>query len=82
VADPPVSLAVHAVDTGHAWTVHITPDSRRVSTGAKPADLMFSGPAADLYLLLWNRSGLDGVQAEGDIAVWTLWRELAKITWS
>ena len=43
---------------------------------------MFSGPAADLYLLLWNRSGLDGVQAEGDIAVWTLWRELAKITWS
>ena len=82
MSDPPVGLGVRVVDTGHAWTVVIGPDGRRVTADAQPADLVLSGPAGNLYSLLWNRSDLDGVRAEGDLAVWDLWRERMRITWS
>ena len=83
VADPPVSLAVRTMDTGDAWTVHIEPERRVVSTGAGGADCTVSGAASDLYLLLWNRRPLDQrVTVEGNAAVLDLWRERAAIRWS
>jgi uncharacterized protein (TIGR03083 family) len=82
VADPAVRLGVRATDTGHAWTVHIEPAGRRVVPEAQEADLVLRGAAAELYRLLWNRSDLDAVHAEGDLAVWRLWQERARITWS
>jgi uncharacterized protein (TIGR03083 family) len=79
VADPAVSMAVAATDADAAWTMNIGPDSRRAVAGAGPADLTVAGPAAHLYLLLWNRRGTEGLDVQGDRAVLELWRERARI---
>lgn len=82
VADPARSLAVAATDADSAWTMIIGPDGRRVVPGEDPADLTVTGPANDLYLLLWNRRGAEGLDVHGDRAVLDLWREQARVRWS
>jgi uncharacterized protein (TIGR03083 family) len=89
VADRPRSLAVVATDAGVAWTMTIGPDGRRTVPGRQPADLTVEGPAADLYLLLWNRlpaggtgGGTGRLDLRGDGGVLDLWRERATVTWS
>ena len=82
VSEEPCALGVRALDTGDAWTVRIESDGRVVTRDAQTADCIVSGPAADLYLLLWNRGPVDGIVLEGDDAVMDLWRSRATITWS
>jgi len=80
-ADRPYALLVRAVDTGHAWTVHVS-DGPIVTTPeetAKP-DAAFTGTAAQLYLSLWNRS--DDLTITGDPTVITNWRSQIRIRWS
>jgi uncharacterized protein (TIGR03083 family) len=79
VADPARSLVVAATDADAAWTITIGPDNRRVVAGGGPADLTVAGPAADLYLLLWNRGGSDRLDVHGDRAVLDLWGDQARI---
>ena len=43
-------------------------------------DCELAGPAAGLYLALWNRAPFPGVT--GDASLATLWREKSAITWS
>jgi len=81
VADPPRSMALRATDTDAAWTVHLEPAGRRFIRGAEPADLTVTGPAGDLYLLLWNRRDATGLAVDGDPGVLDLWRSRATITW-
>jgi uncharacterized protein (TIGR03083 family) len=80
-ADPPRVLGVHATDTDDGWTVRIEADRRVVTRELTAADCTVSGPAAELYLLLWNRRSPDGLDVEGDRAVLDLWRERALIRW-
>ncbi|GGS78369.1 hypothetical protein GCM10010156_41320 [Planobispora rosea] len=83
VADPPVSLAVRATDRAASWTIRVEPDGRTVTPGARDdADCVISGPAAELYLLLWNRADAGGLDVRGDRDVLALWREKARILWS
>ncbi|HYA00761.1 MAG TPA: maleylpyruvate isomerase family mycothiol-dependent enzyme [Candidatus Binatia bacterium] len=81
VSDPPVTLSVWTDDTDDGWTMSIEPDRRVVSRDVQgDADCRLSGPASDLYLLLWNRqAGDDSVRVEGDRRVLDLWRERAAI---
>ena len=82
VADPARTLTVTATDTGHAWTMTIGPDRRTTTSAADPrADCTLSGAAADLYLLLWNRGGRDGIHVGGDATLLDLWQENARIQW-
>lgn len=80
-ADPPRTLAVRAAGTGRSWLVRIGPDGVRTRRDAvsEPADCTLTGPAAALYLLLWNRTGTEAVRVSGDPAVLRLWRERAAI---
>lgn len=79
-SDPPVSLAVAATDAAASWTIRIEPDRRVTVAGVREdADCVLSGPAHDLYLLLWNRGGADGLTVRGDRGVLELWREKAGI---
>lgn len=82
VSDPPVRIGVHALDTGDAWTVHIGPDRRRVLREPGPAELTLRGPAAELYLLLWNRTGTDRIDVAGEATLLDLWRATATVRWS
>ena len=81
VADPPVALGIRATDTGDTWTIRIEPDRRAVTGGVGEADCVVSGPAADLYLLLWNRRTPDErFSIEGNRHVLDLWRTKGVIT--
>jgi MDMPI C-terminal domain len=85
-ADRRCSLQVRATDTGGEWLVDLgagTAERRRAAT----ADAVLAGPAADLYLLLWNRPPRGGGDADpatvgGDPGVLRLWQDLMKVTWS
>ncbi len=81
-ADPPRTIHLHATDTGADWLVRVEPDRIDVSPEAGDADWSVAGPASDLYLLLWNRRGTDGLQVQGDPALLELWRTSVRVRWS
>jgi len=83
VSDPPVTLAVEPTGSRRGWSIRIEPDRRVVTDGVGVADCRVSGPATDLYLLLWNRRALGGpIVVEGDTRVLEHWREGGRIRWS
>ncbi|MFJ9611178.1 maleylpyruvate isomerase family mycothiol-dependent enzyme [Kitasatospora sp. NPDC101176] len=56
-SDQPRTIRVRATDGPGSWHLTITREPLGVTLGdaPEPADLTLSGPARDLYLLLWNR---------------------------
>jgi uncharacterized protein (TIGR03083 family) len=80
VSDPPVNMAIAPDDHNEAWTLHISADAPRTVPGAAPATVKVTGPAEELYLLLWNRVRPARCRIEGDAEVLRLWRESAKVT--
>jgi uncharacterized protein (TIGR03083 family) len=86
-AGPRRSAAVRASDTGGGWLAELTADGSmvaRVQRGAGPADCTLTGPAAGLYLLLWNRADLarSGVTVSGDDAVLRAWQGGMRVRWA
>jgi uncharacterized protein (TIGR03083 family) len=78
----PRSLRVSPADADGTWRIEIGPDSRTISVGGtEPADCVLTGPAADLYLFLWNREPAGQPSVTGDPAVLDLWRERARVLW-
>jgi uncharacterized protein (TIGR03083 family) len=85
------TLQVLADDTGGAWHLELTQDGKLAfavkrgtvqgSTGA--ADCTLTGPAAGLYLLLWNRAdpAAASVAVSGDAGVLAAWQEGMRVTW-
>jgi uncharacterized protein (TIGR03083 family) len=78
---PPTSLHLRAEDAGLDWLVRVGPAGTETTREAAPADCSVTGPASDLYLLLWNRRTVDGLAMSGDRAVLEDWRTHATITW-
>ena len=70
-ADPPASLAVRCTDVDASWLVHMGSDGVTTArtTGGDGAACAVSGTAGDLYLALWNRTGAQDVNVDGDRAV-------------
>jgi uncharacterized protein (TIGR03083 family) len=81
-ADPPRSFALHATDFDADWLVRVQPDRIEVSDRPGDADWSVAGPASDLYLLLWNRRGTDGLEVAGDPSLLRLWRTSVRVRWS
>ncbi|MGW3034086.1 maleylpyruvate isomerase family mycothiol-dependent enzyme [Streptomyces sp. NPDC001178] len=81
-SDEPRVLRVRATDTGDAvWTVRLSQEPPvAVREAAGDADCEVAGPAAQLYLALWNRLPFPAVT--GDTAVAALWSERSAVTWS
>ncbi|MBA4860648.1 maleylpyruvate isomerase family mycothiol-dependent enzyme [Streptomyces sp. PSKA54] len=77
--EEPRLLRVRATDTDAVWTVRISADppvTERDDAGE--ADCEVSGPAARLYLSLWNR--LPFPRVTGDSSLTALWREKSGVT--
>jgi uncharacterized protein (TIGR03083 family) len=81
-ADPPRSFALHATDLGADWLVRVQPDRIEVAHQPGAADWSVSGSASDLYLLLWNRRGTEGLETHGDPQLLELWRASVRVRWS
>ena len=66
--DTPRSMVVRATDVPRTWRVTFTPSG--FQTGADPidanAELVVIGDASDLYVVLWNRRGTDGLDLDGN----------------
>jgi len=75
------TMALHASDAGRSWLVTIGPERVESSSDVGEADFDVSGPASDLYTLLWNRCALDGLAVTGDRSVLALWQETIRIRW-
>jgi uncharacterized protein (TIGR03083 family) len=75
------SLALVATDCDRRWLVQADQAGMSVTAAADRAQYELRGPAADLYLILWNRPGGTGVRAEGDAKLMDWWRQEVRITW-
>ncbi len=85
------TLQVVADDTGGAWHVELTGDGTlavavqrgTVQGGTGAADCTLTGPAAGLYLLLWNRAdpAAASVAVSGDASVLAAWQQEMHVTW-
>jgi uncharacterized protein (TIGR03083 family) len=81
---PVGSLGIHAVDgigePAH-WRVAASPGHLAVSRAPGPSDCEVTGPAADLYLLFWNRRDASGLDVHGDAGLLAKFREHFRVTW-
>ncbi len=92
LSDSPAALGIRAGDAPAAsWTVVMGDERARVSRGlapdgddAAPAARRYcevSGPASDIYLLLWNRRTAGGLDVRGDSGILETWRERMHVRW-
>ncbi|MFM9372007.1 maleylpyruvate isomerase family mycothiol-dependent enzyme [Streptomyces sp. Da 82-17] len=76
--EKPAVLRVRTTDTGDAWTVRLSPGAPVTTRDADgEADCEVSGPAARVYLSLWNR--LPVPRLTGDPGLARLWRETSAV---
>ncbi len=71
-----------STDRAAHWLITMGPDRAGVSRGRGAADCDVSGRSSDLYLMLWNRSGITGLEIAGDTAALAAWSAQFRVTWS
>jgi uncharacterized protein (TIGR03083 family) len=87
LSDPARALFVLA--DGYQWVARMGPERAELERGwpgqaAGPGDCTVAGPAADVYLVLWNRrdpGDLPGLRLTGDPGVLDHWRRGVRVTW-
>jgi len=56
---------VAGVDPPDGWTVRVTERVVSATRALEPGDVTVRGTASDLYLLLWHRRPIDGLEVDG-----------------
>ena len=79
---PGGSAGQDGADATAHWLITMGSDRAGVSRGRGPADCDVSGRSSDLYLMLWNRSGMTGLDVAGDTAALAAWSAQGRVTWS
>jgi uncharacterized protein (TIGR03083 family) len=82
-------LHIQPTDATGEWQVEVTEDGTRAQSvrrggDCSAAECIVAGPAAGLYLVLWNRAepgAATEVSVGGDAAVFGSWRDGMRITW-
>jgi hypothetical protein len=75
------TMLVHSTDTYDRWHTTMTPDGITSFKGTGPADVTLTGPAADLYLSLWNRGDDSDIEVTGDRDLLDTWHTHLRIRW-
>jgi uncharacterized protein (TIGR03083 family) len=75
------SFGLRADDVDRSWTVVLGPEGPSTVDGDQEAEARVTGSAQDLYLLLWNRRDLEGLEVQGDRSGLEQWRGGARIRW-
>jgi uncharacterized protein (TIGR03083 family) len=76
------TMHVHTEDTDEHWFVTMAPERTETARAGGDADLTLTGKAADLYVLLWNRTPDSSVTMTGDTDVMDLWHGNFRVRWS
>jgi uncharacterized protein (TIGR03083 family) len=76
------TMAVHAADTDDRWHLVMGPGGIDAVRSGGPADVTLTGPAADLYLAVWNRGDDAAIEVAGDREVLDAWHANHRIRWS
>lgn len=80
--DRPQVVHVRTEDTNNDWFVTVDAEGATVSNVGTNADLTLAGAAADLYLLLWNRTPNAEVTTTGNADLLDLWHINFRVRWS
>ncbi len=80
--DRPQVIHVHAEDTDDHWYVSMGPEDTETAREGDAADLTLTGSAADLYILLWNRTPDSNVAMSGNADLMDLWHGNFRVRWS
>ncbi len=75
-------LHVHAADVDEHWYLTIGPEGVTTSREGGVADLTVTATAAELYLLMWNRTDESTAELTGDADIIDLWRTTCRVRWS
>lgn len=78
----PKTIEVRCPDVGAAWWVSFDAGRCTTAPAGERADAVLSGPAADLYQVLWNRLPYEAVAVQGGRALIDLWRDTVHVRWS
>jgi MDMPI C-terminal domain len=95
LAEPILSVAIRTTSAdsaqatgvapeGGCWLVRMGRDKVEpldISRGSAIADCAVAGPAAEVYLMLWNRRPADGIDLRGDDSLLGVLRRELRITW-
>jgi uncharacterized protein (TIGR03083 family) len=76
------TISVQPTDADAAWLVTAGPDGATTERVAADADVVVRGSASDLYLLVWNRHSLDGIDVAGDASLLVDWAVGVQIRFS
>jgi uncharacterized protein (TIGR03083 family) len=76
----PLSFTLVSTDTTDAWSVTIDAEGATTVDGSGSSPTRVYGSAFELYLLLWNRRELAGLETQGDLAGLEHWRSHARVT--
>ncbi|HXY43296.1 MAG TPA: maleylpyruvate isomerase family mycothiol-dependent enzyme [Acidimicrobiales bacterium] len=76
------SMAILPTDRPERWTARVLAEHADAEQGAAECDTTLSAPAADLYLLLWNRRSAEGLDITGRRELLDLWRQRVGVTWA
>ena len=77
----PLVIHVHAEDIGQHWYVSIGSDVTETSGEGGAADLALTATAADLYVLLWNRTPVSSITMSGNTDLMDLWNGNFRVRW-
>jgi uncharacterized protein (TIGR03083 family) len=76
------TIAVHPTDSDAGWLVTAGPDGASTERSPADGDVVVQAPAADLYLFVWNRRHLDGIDVRGDASLLDRWRSSVTVRWT
>jgi uncharacterized protein (TIGR03083 family) len=71
-------VTLRASDVDATWTISLTQDGVELLSRESPAEVVVTGPSAELLAFLWNRSQLMTADVDGDRRLVDSWRELAQ----
>lgn len=79
--DRPQVIHVHAQDTDEHWYVSMGPEDSETCREGDAADLTLTGTAADLYVLLWNRTPDSSIAMSGNTDLMDVWNGNFRVRW-
>ncbi|MFV1971998.1 MAG: maleylpyruvate isomerase family mycothiol-dependent enzyme [Acidimicrobiia bacterium] len=76
------TMVVHAKDTDDLWHLTVTPNGITTVRGDGPADVVLSGAASDLLLVLSNRTEDSTITVDGDHDLLNVWHTNVRRRWT